>query len=143
MRDLKEINEWSRKRLYDIAKQNLSTMLYSCLIGINEAEKEAWKLYKNEGNDPDFNHWHRVAALRVLIDINKSKFKKGGSSGLPIVNTNGELLGIAQRVLSAEVLKSSSGLQTENKETEFAKVGITYGLLNHHFLEMLRGVRFF
>lgn len=65
----------------------------------------------------------------------------GGSSGSPIVNTNGELLGIAQRVLSAEVLKSPSGLQTENKETEFAKIGITYGLLNHYFPEMLRGVR--
>lgn len=49
-------------------------MYYSCLIGINEAEKEAWKLYNNEDNDPTFNNWHKIAALRVLIDVNKSKF---------------------------------------------------------------------
>ena len=50
-------------------------MYYSCLIGINEAEKEAWKLYNNEDNDPEVTYWHKVAALRLLIDVNKSKFK--------------------------------------------------------------------
>jgi hypothetical protein len=74
MRDLKEINEWTRKGLYDLAKQSLSTMLYSCLIGLNEVEKEAWKLYRNDDNDKDTNRWHKVYALRLLVDICKSKF---------------------------------------------------------------------
>jgi transcriptional regulator len=67
MRDIKEINEWIRKGLYDLAKQSLSTMLYSCIIGLNEIEKEAWKIYRNNGND-------KVNALRLLIDICKSKY---------------------------------------------------------------------
>ena len=78
MRDLKEINQWTKHGLYDLAKQTLPTMYYSCIIGINEAEKEAWKIYRNEGNDPEINYWHKVAALRVLIDINKSKFRMFG-----------------------------------------------------------------
>ena len=65
----------------------------------------------------------------------------GGSSGSPIVNMNGELLGIAQRVLSAEVSKSPSEFQMDNKEMEFAKIGITFGLFNHYFPEMIHGVR--
>jgi transcriptional regulator len=67
MRDIKEINEWTRKGLYDLAKQSLSTMLYSCIIGLNEIEKEAWKIYKNNDND-------KVNALRLLVDICKSKY---------------------------------------------------------------------
>jgi hypothetical protein len=74
MRDIKEINEWTRKGLYDMAKQSLSTMLYSCLIGLNEVEKEAWKIYRNDDNDKDTNRWHKVYALRLLVDICKSKF---------------------------------------------------------------------
>jgi transcriptional regulator len=68
MRDIKEINEWTRKGLYDLAKQSLSTMLYSCIIGLNEIEKEAWKIYKNNDND-------KVNALRLLVDICKSIVK--------------------------------------------------------------------
>jgi hypothetical protein len=78
MRDIKEINEWTRKGLYDMAKQSLSTMLYSCLIGLNEAEKEAWKIYKNPDNDPEINHWHKINALRLLTEINRSKFRMFG-----------------------------------------------------------------
>jgi hypothetical protein len=66
----------------------------------------------------------------------------GGSSGSPIVNMNGDLLGIAQRVLSAEVIKSASQPQI-NQEEEVAKIGITYGLFNRYFPEMLSTVREF
>jgi len=75
LRDIKELNQWTRRGLYDMAKQSLSTMLYSCLIGLNEAEKEAWKLYNNEDTDPSFNSWNKAGAIRLLIEINKSKFK--------------------------------------------------------------------
>jgi DNA invertase Pin-like site-specific DNA recombinase len=37
MKDLAEINQWTKKGLFDLAKQTLPTMYYSCLIGINEA----------------------------------------------------------------------------------------------------------
>lgn len=51
MRDIKELNQWTRKGLYSLAKEGVSTMLYSCIIGINETEKEAWKIYNNEQNN--------------------------------------------------------------------------------------------
>lgn len=73
MRDLKEIAQGTKRGLYDLAKQTLPTMYYSCIIGINEAEKEAWKIYRS--TDPEINNWHRIAALKVLIDINRTKFK--------------------------------------------------------------------
>jgi hypothetical protein len=67
----------------------------------------------------------------------------GGSSGSPIVNVSGEILGIAQGVLLAEVSTSPSALQIENEKREFAKIGITYGLFNRYFPEMLHGAREF
>jgi hypothetical protein len=67
----------------------------------------------------------------------------GGSSGSPIVNMNGELLGIAQRVLPAEVMKSGSESQEGDEGEVTAKIGITYGLVNHYFPEMLSSAREF
>jgi transcriptional regulator len=75
LHDLKHINVMTKHGLYDLAKQTLSTMYYNCLIGQNELAKECWKLYKNPNNDPSINNWHKIAALRLLIDINKSKFQ--------------------------------------------------------------------
>src|SRR5215211_791746 len=100
MRDLKEINEWTKKGLYDLAKQTLPTMYYSCIIEINEAEKEAWKIYRNPDNDPEINQWHRIAALRVLIDINKSKFKmfQDGPAFMEIKRLEGEMERLKQEV---------------------------------------------
>ena len=76
LRDVKELNQWTKRGLYDLAKQTLPTMYYNCIIGQNELAKECWKIYKTDpANDPSINNWHKIAALRLLIDINKSKFQ--------------------------------------------------------------------
>ena len=100
MPDLKEINQWTKKGLYDLAKQPLPTMYYSCIIGINEAEKEAWKLYKNEDNNPEINYWHKVPALRLLVDINKSKFRMfgDGPAFMEVNRLTGELERIKKNI---------------------------------------------
>lgn len=110
MRDTNEINEWTRKGLYDLAKQSLSTMLYSCLIGLNEVEKEAWKLYKNDDNDKNTNRWHKVYALRLLIDLCKSKFSmfESGPALLEVNRLNS--------VLHREFLVLAKNLQTIDKK---------------------------
>jgi hypothetical protein len=59
LRDVVGLNQWTKKGLYDLAKRSLSTMLYSCIIGLNEIEKEAWKIYRSNDND-------KVYALRLL-----------------------------------------------------------------------------
>ena len=52
MRDMKNINEMTNKGLYDLAKATLSTMYFNCIIGLNEVQKECWKIYHNLENDP-------------------------------------------------------------------------------------------
>ena len=93
MRDLKEINQWTKKGLYDLAKQTLPTMYHSCIIGMNEAEKEVWKIYNNTENDPSINNWHKISALRLLIDINKTKFRmfQDGPAFMEINRLEGEV----------------------------------------------------
>jgi hypothetical protein len=65
----------------------------------------------------------------------------GGSSGSPIVNMNGDLLGIAQQVLSAELTELAPHPQKNQESIRFAKIGITYGLFNVYFPEMLGSAR--
>ena len=107
MKDIHELNQWTRKGLYSMAKESLSTMYYSCLIGINEAEKEAWRLYKNDDKDPTFNNWHKMYALRLLIDINKSKFRmfSDGPAFMEINKLNGELDRLKKSLVSENRFK--------------------------------------
>ena len=74
MRDMKNINEMTNRGLYDLAKATLSTMYFNCIIGLNEIQKECWKIYHNLGNDPSINNWHRIAALKLATEINDKKF---------------------------------------------------------------------
>lgn len=78
---------------------------------------------------------------RIPYGIQTDIVGTGGSSGSPIVNMSGGLIGIAQRVLSAEVSKYTSSLQLDSEQRTFARIGITYGLFNHYFPEMLRSAR--
>jgi hypothetical protein len=133
MRDIKELNQWTRRGLYDMAKQSLSTMLYSCLIGLNEAEKEAWRLYNNENNDPEFSNWHKMAALRLLIDINKSKFRmfSDGPAFMEIGRLQSELGRIKETYLKDNkfrpfVKPSSSSSNNIDRDTLVNADGIPY-----------------
>lgn len=74
MRDMKNINEMTNKGLYDLAKATLSTMYFNCIIGLNEVQKECWKIYHNLENDPTINNWHRIAALKLATEVNDKKF---------------------------------------------------------------------
>ena len=37
-------------------------------------QKECWKIYRNENNDPEINHYHRMRALNLLRKSNETKF---------------------------------------------------------------------
>ena len=115
MRDMKHINVMTRRGLYDLAKQTLPTMYYNCIIGINEIAKEAWKLYNNPDNDPDVNHWHKVAALRLLVEINRSKFKmfEDGPAFMQI----GQLQGEMEKIKKDYLLKNDNNFRPFIKET--------------------------
>jgi hypothetical protein len=74
-RDLKAINESTKKGLFGLAKnETLSTYFYNCVQGINDVQKECWKIYRNENNDPEINHYHRMRALDLLRKSAETKF---------------------------------------------------------------------
>jgi hypothetical protein len=60
--------------LFGLAKETLNTMYFDCIEGINQVQREAWKIYKNEDNNPEINQWHRMTALKIIRNCNDSKF---------------------------------------------------------------------
>jgi hypothetical protein len=120
LRDVKELNQWTKRGLYDLAKQTLPTMYYNCLIGQNEIAKECWKIYKTDpANDPSINNWHKMAALRLLIDINKSKFQmfQDGPTFMEIGRLQSELGKIKETYL---------GKDKDNSFSPFVKPAFSY-----------------
>ena len=75
MRDMKNINEMTNKGLYDLAKATLSTMYFNCVIGLNEIQKECWKIYHNLENNPEITQGYKMAALKLAADISCRKFE--------------------------------------------------------------------
>lgn len=35
----------------------LSTMFFSCMDGMNQVQRECWKIYRNEDNNPEIQQW--------------------------------------------------------------------------------------
>ena len=74
-RDLKAINEFTKKGLFGLAKnETLSTYFYNCLEGINAVQKECWKIYRNEDNNPEISQLHKMKALEILRKSAWTKF---------------------------------------------------------------------
>ena len=80
-RDMQFINETTKRGLFGLAKETLSTMYQNCIESISEIQKECWNIYNNKvggGNekkeDPTLNQWHRIAALNLLRKCSESKF---------------------------------------------------------------------
>lgn len=75
-RDMKAINESTKKNLFGLAKnETLSTFFFNCVQGINDVQKELWKIYRNDNNDPEINHYHQMKALDLLRKTNRTKFE--------------------------------------------------------------------
>jgi transcriptional regulator len=72
--DMRFINESTKKGLFGLAKETLSTMYYNCVQNINEVQKECWRIYRNEDNNSEIHQWHRMSALNLLRKCNESKF---------------------------------------------------------------------
>ena len=74
-RDLKAINEATKKGLFGLAKnETLSTFFYNCIQGVNDVQKECWKIYRNEQHDPEIDHHIQMRALDLLRKTNLTKF---------------------------------------------------------------------
>jgi hypothetical protein len=74
-RDMRAINESTKKGLFGLAKnETLSTYFYNCLQGVNDVQKECWKIYRNDENNPEINHHIRMRALDLLRKSAETKF---------------------------------------------------------------------
>jgi hypothetical protein len=76
---MRYINEITNKGLFGLAKETLTTMYFNCIQGVDEAQKEAWKIYRNEDQDPTVSNWHRLAALKISIHASEAKFTMIGA----------------------------------------------------------------
>ncbi len=70
-RDMKNINEMTNKGWYNLAKVTLPTMFFNCIQGLDEVQKECWKIIENLDNNPAITVAHKLAAIRVAAKLSK------------------------------------------------------------------------
>jgi HTH domain len=74
IRDMKNIHQLTDKGLFGLAKVTLPTIYFNCIQGLDEILKECWKINSNLENNPRITQWHKIAALRLAVDITDKKF---------------------------------------------------------------------
>jgi IS30 family transposase len=71
-RDVKALKEMSQQFVFDLAKSDLAYYYKQSIDGIEEAKKEAWRIYNN---NPNPSVKEKLAALKLIIESNEARFK--------------------------------------------------------------------
>jgi hypothetical protein len=71
-RDIKAFKELSQQFVYDLAKSDLAYYYKQCIDGIEEAKREAWRIYHHNN---DFSVKEKLAALNLIVESNEARFK--------------------------------------------------------------------
>jgi IS30 family transposase len=72
-KDIKALREMSRQFVFDLAKGDLGYYYKKSLDGIEEAKKQAWRMF-NDVDNPLTNK-EKLLALKVVIIAEESRFK--------------------------------------------------------------------
>jgi IS30 family transposase len=72
-RDVKALKELSQKFVYNLAKSDLAYYYKQCIDGIEEAKREAWKIYHNNNNEVSVKE--KLCALKLIVESNEARFK--------------------------------------------------------------------
>jgi IS30 family transposase len=72
-RDVKALKELSQRFVYDLAKSDLSYYYKQSIDGIEEAKREAWRMYHDNNNDVSLKE--KLAALKLIVESNQARFK--------------------------------------------------------------------
>lgn len=72
-RDVKTLKEMSQQFVFDLAKSDLAYYYKQSIDGIEEAKKEAWKIYNNNNGSSSVKE--KLAALKLIIESNEARFK--------------------------------------------------------------------
>jgi transcriptional antiterminator len=70
-RDVKAFKELSQQFVYDLAKSDLAYYYKQSIDGIEEAKREAWRIY----NDSNISAKEKLSALKLIVESNESRFK--------------------------------------------------------------------
>jgi hypothetical protein len=100
-RDVKILRQLSQKFIYDLAKSDLAYYYKQCINGIEEANKEAWRIYL----DDEVPLKEKLAALKIIIQANESKFK--------LLTEGPSILAMKSLEERLNTLESSSPLSTK------------------------------
>jgi IS30 family transposase len=69
-RDVKALKELSQQFVYDLAKSDLACYYKQSIDGIEEAKREAWRIYRNEVSVKE-----KLSALKLIVESNEARFK--------------------------------------------------------------------
>jgi IS30 family transposase len=70
-RDVKALKEISQQFVYDLAKSDLAYYYKQSIDGIEEAKREAWRIY----NDNNISVKEKLSALKLIVESNEARFK--------------------------------------------------------------------
>jgi IS30 family transposase len=70
-RDIKALKELSQQFIYDLAKSDLAYYYKQSIDGIEEAKREAWRIYHNN----DFSVKEKLSALKLIVESSEARFK--------------------------------------------------------------------
>jgi hypothetical protein len=68
----KALKELSQQFVYDLAKCDLAYYYKQCIDGIEEAKREAWKIYHNNNQ---VSIKDKLSALKLIVESNEARFK--------------------------------------------------------------------
>ena len=71
-RDIKVLKQLSQQFVYDLAKSDLAYYYKQSIDGIEEAKREAWKIYNH---NTDVSVKERLSALKLIVESNEARFK--------------------------------------------------------------------
>jgi transcriptional antiterminator len=74
-RHVKALKEMSQQFVFDLAKSDLACYYNQSIDGIEEAKKEAWRIYNNNNNSINSTTKEKLAALKLIIESNEARFK--------------------------------------------------------------------
>jgi IS30 family transposase len=72
-RDIKALKELSQQFVYELAKSDLAYYYKQSIDGIEEAKREAWRIYHQNNNEISLKE--KLAALKLIVESNEARFK--------------------------------------------------------------------
>jgi IS30 family transposase len=72
-RDVKALKELSQQFVYNLAKSDLAYYYKQSIDGIEEAKREAWKIYHHNNNEVSLKE--KLSALKLIVESNEARFK--------------------------------------------------------------------